>query len=924
MSVGSETGAPAVFGREAELDQAEAFLRGAGEGFGVLRIDGDPGIGKTTLWREIVSRASSRGLGVLSCRPAEAETNLALSAVADLFDEVGADSLSSLPAPQRHALEVALLRAEPESGPSDPRALAAGVRSLLAALGAGRPLLVAIDDVQWLDPSSAGVLDFALRRGAGTRVSWLFAARVPDPPGLAARVVPPEALEVIALGPMSLAAVHHMLKDRRDEPVSRPDLVRLHERAGGNPLFALEIARAGGAGRQGAAGGPVPQRLRQLVAERVPDLSAEARAALLAAAALSRPTAELVERASSASALSAAEESGLIRVDGGRISFEHPLYASAVYETASDARRRELHGHLAGIAPDDEERARHLAAAADSPSEDVALALEEASRRARQRGAWEAASELLESAGGLTPAELGDAEHRRLIAAAEHQIHAGGRPHARTLLEGVLATELTREQRAEALYLLGEVAMHDDDLPEATRLLAEALECAQEPQLLSRIELALGWLQPTFNDYAGGAPLADRAWQHAEEAADRSLMASALVQRAQFGFLTGQGVDWILVERSLAMEDDETPVSMYWRPSAVAALLELWTGEIQRARESLNRVLSAASERGDESDLAYVLLWLSWLELKSGNFTAAAKLADAMASSADLSGSRSLQAYALGQRALVHAHCGEVERTRALAAEATEMNEVMQQPQVVLWTASALGLLELSLVDPAAAAKACEPVAQGFEQQGIAEPVVTFCLPEALEAMIALGELDRAEPLLDQFQERGRELDRPWALATGGRCRGQLLAARGDIAGAADAVAEGLRAHERIEMPLELGRTLLVGGQIERRARQRRRANDSFARALAIFEELGAARWAERAEEEIERLGLRRSDPDELTQAERRVAEAAASGMTNREVAATLFLSPKTVEAHLSSAYRKLGIGSRAELGARMAADTQN
>jgi DNA-binding CsgD family transcriptional regulator len=581
-------------------------------------------------------------------------------------------------------------------------------------------------------------------------------------------------------------------------------------------------------------------------------------------------------------------------------------------------------GRLAEIAPDPEERARHLAAASDSPSEEVALALEEAAGLARRRGAWEAAAELLEEAAALTPAESSLSGHRRLISAAEHQIHAGGRPHARTLLERAIGMDLTREERAEALYLLGEVAMHDDDFPEATRLLAEALQSAYEPRLLSRIELALGWLQPEFSDFAGGAPLSDRALQHAEEAGDRSLIASALAQRAQFGFLTGQGVDWEMAERSVALEHDETLVSMYWRPSAVFALLELWTGDMARAREHLNAVRARTGEHGDESDLAYVLLWLSWLEVKSGNFALAGTLAEEMWSSAGLSGSRSLQAYALGQRALVHAHRGDVEETRALAAEAIELNKAMLQPQVVLWTASALGLLELSLGDPDAVAEACEPVAQGFEQRGITEPVVTFCLPEALEAMIARGELDRAESLLDQFQDRGRELDRAWALATGARCRGLLLAARGDLAAAEEAVVESLSAHERIEMPLELGRTVLAQGKIERRARKRGRAKESLGRARAIFERLGAVRWAERAEEEIGRLGLRRSEPDELTEAERRVAEAAASGLTNREVATTLFLSPKTVEAHLSSVYRKLEISSRAELGARMAASPQN
>jgi DNA-binding CsgD family transcriptional regulator len=723
---------------------------------------------------------------------------------------------------------------------------------------------------------------------------------------------------------MTLAAIHHMMKDRFETPLSRPELVRLHEAAGGNPLFALEIAGAGRPGGPGRVGLAVPERLRELVADRIPRLSAEAREALLAAATLSHPTAELVERVSSADALSAAEESGLIRVVDGGVDFVHPLYSSVIYETASTARRRELHRRLAAKISEPEERARHLASAATEPSEEVALALEDAAELARARGAWDAAGELMETSARLTPADLAGARDRRLLSAAEHQIHAGGRSRARRTLEEILADERPPAVRAEALRLLGEITWQDDDFAGAIATLAEALECAEEPRLLASIELALGWLQPTFSDYSGGGPITQRALRHAEQAGDRALIAGALALGAELGFLSGNGVDWEAVERSLELEDHEAIVPMMWRPSMIGALLELWVGRIADAREHLNAVLATTSERGDESDLSYVLLWLSWLEVKNGNFATARELAEQMETAAVLGGSNGLQAYALGQQALVHAHRGEVDEARASAEQAAKLNEANPQPQVILWTGAALGLLELSLGNAEAAWRACEPVAEGFEAQGIAEPVVTHCLPEALEAMIVLGQLDRAEALLDGFEGRARELDRAWALATGGRCRGLLLAARGDLVGAADALTASLAEHERIEMPLETGRTLLVKGQVERRARRRARAKETLGRALEIFEALGSPRWAERAREEIARLGMRRSDPDRLTEAERRVAEAAARGMTNREVAATLFLSPKTVEAHLSSVYRKLEISSRAELGARMAPDPQN
>jgi DNA-binding CsgD family transcriptional regulator len=236
-----------------------------------------------------------------------------------------------------------------------------------------------------------------------------------------------------------------------------------------------------------------------------------------------------------------------------------------------------------------------------------------------------------------------------------------------------------------------------------------------------------------------------------------------------------------------------------------------------------------------------------------------------------------------------------------------------------LWIAASLALLELSLGDPEAACRACEPLTAALEARGIGEPLHAFFLPDALEALVALGGLDRAERLIDGFEARGRQLDRVWALATGARCRALLLAARGDLAGATAAIERALAEHARIEMPFELARTLLVDGVIERRLRRRARAKASFEQALAIFEDLGAALCAGQARAELDRVGLRRAADGALTEIERRVAELAAEGRTNRDVAAAVCISPKTVEANLARAYRKLGITSRAQLGARMA-----
>ncbi len=911
--------AAAIFGRERELALGEAFLEAGSDRIRVMRLEGEAGIGKTTLWRELVRRAALKGFRVLSSRPAQSEARLALSALTDLLEPLSTEAFGSLPAPQRRALEIALLRAAPDGEALDPRTLATGVRSVLGGLAVGGPLLVAIDDIQWLDASSAMVLDFALRRLSETSLAGLFALRVPERARLATDgAIPAESLTRVQLRALTRPALRQLLSGGALPSLSRPALVRIHSASGGNPLFALELAREldRRATAQPGTQLPVPPGLRELLSERVPELAPEAGEALLAAAALSRPTSELVERASSARRLAAAEESGLIWLDGQRIVFAHPLYASAVYESASRARRRQMHAQLAQLVSDPEERARHLAASVTEPDERVAEALERASAAARQRGAWEAAADLLERARELTPTDRGDAARRRGIQAAEHHVHAGDRSRARRLTETLLSEPLSRPMRADALRLLAEISYNDQNVADARRRFLEALSYADDQRVAATIELGLGYLSGHGGDPGSGAPHAHKALALAESVGDPALLGSALAMCSIFDYLGGHGVDWKRVNRALELEEPDTIMPLLWRPSTIAAILLLYVHRFSEAREKLTAVSIAARERGDESDLGFVLLWLGWLETRTANFGPAAALSDEAASVAALTGSESTRAICLAQRALVHAFTGDVADTQRLCAEACLLLERMGNAWVTVWVAAALATLEVSRSDPQAALDACEGPLAALERDGIGEPVPAFFLPDALEALIARGELGRAEPLLDQFERRGQELDRVWAIATGARCRALLLAARGDRAGAQVAVEQALSAHARLDMPVEQARTLLVRGVLERRARRRAQAKRSFEQALEIFERTGARLWAARARQELDRLGLRRSSSDELTAGERRVARLAAQGLTNRQVADELYLSPKTVESNLSRVYRKLGIGSRAELGA--------
>jgi DNA-binding CsgD family transcriptional regulator len=343
--------------------------------------------------------------------------------------------------------------------------------------------------------------------------------------------------------------------------------------------------------------------------------------------------------------------------------------------------------------------------------------------------------------------------------------------------------------------------------------------------------------------------------------------------------------------------------------------LKLWTGRHREAREELTALRRSAMDSGDESDLAYFLTWLAWLEVQGGNFTTAIGHADEAAVQAALAGSELNRAWALAQRAVVHSRRGDVAATRADATVTLEICDRFEASNPALWATGALGLLELSLGDAQAAWATLAPITEALEAHELGEPPEMF-LPHAVEALIALGELDRAERLLDAFQSKAAALDRSAALAESGRCRALLRAARGDLTGAHAAIERALAEHTRIDLPFERARTLLLQGQLHRRARRKRATRVALDEALAILEPMGARLWAQRARDELARIGRRRREG--LTAAEGRVAELVAQGMSNKEIAGALFVSVHTVEAHLSHAYTKLGVRSRTQLARRL------
>jgi len=911
-----------VVGREAELEAIERVLVDSGTGLAALLFDGEAGIGKTTVFREALRLAGASGFEILACFPADTEGALSFSAVGDLLNAVPVEHWGTLPLPQRRALEVALLQLDAGGKPVDRRAVGAGVLALAKRMASEAPVLLAIDDVQWLDPESAATLEFVLRRLGPERIGLVATRRLGEPGRLDLEaVLPGDVLTRTRIGPLSLGALQHLLRREVGASLPRSTLVRIHGASRGNPLFALEIGRAL-SGHDAVPADeplPVPTDVRELVRERVAALPAVTRDVLLAAALLAKPTARTLARlfARLLDDLEPAEIAGIAAVERDVVVFEHPLFAAAVVANTTSAQRRRMRRRLADVVEDVEERARHLAAAADGPDERTAELLEEGATAARTRGGLHSAAELLERARRLTPRGNAAAAHRRGILAAELHLHAGDRGRARSLLEELLGEELLRPERAEALRLLAEISVAEEDVLAAEGTLAEALELADEARAAARIQVELLYTAAHRTDFALAAEYGRQALANLAETDDGPLLAEALAYCANAEYLSGQGVDWTKLERALELEDPDRISLPGLPPRGVAALVMMYVGRHALAREHLAATRRRLEERGDEGDLGHALIWMSWLETRCGNFAAAAELADEAVTCASLTANRAFHRWATGQRAWVDAHLGDVASARRRCAEASLPD---QRGVAQIWIAATLALVEISLGDHEAAWQAAHRLTEALEQHGIGEPVPLIFLPDTLEALIALGELGRAEALLDQFETRGRELDRSWALATGGRCRGLLLGARGNMAGAVAALDAALLEHERLDIPFERARTLFAKGILERRNRRRGHARRALEEAAVEFERMGARLWAERARTELDRIGRRRRiAPDELTPSERRAAELAAQGLSNKEIAAALFVTVHTVEVHLSHAYAKLGVRSRAQLTGRLA-----
>jgi DNA-binding CsgD family transcriptional regulator len=919
-----------ILGRDAELAEVESFIGSGSGGPSALLLEGVAGIGKTTLWRTGVSLARARGHRVLACRAAESEARLSYAALGDLFDF----ELPNLPAPQQRALDAALLRAEVEGAPPDQRAVSLASLGVLRALAASAPVIVAIDDVQWLDAPSARVLAFVVRRLEDAPIRILVALRVGsggDPLGLG-RAGPAPSLHRVSIGPLREEAMTRLLRARTGGDLTRPILLRLHRIAEGNPFFALEIARAlTGQGARPAPGEPlpVPEDLQALLGIRLAALPSSAADGLLVVAAAARPTEDLVVAAAArrdraSAGIGSAEKAGILQRAGGRVGFTHPLLGSTVYAAAAPQARRSVHRRLADLVVDPEERARHLALASGGPHLQVARALEEAGGHARARGAPDAAAELLELARKLTPPEDGAGLLRRSVEAAGYHFDAGDATHATALLEAAIATARPGQDRARIRFRLASISWLD--MTRVQGLSEQALEeVGDDAETRAAILEHLAWVGIYRGDLAFAAERATASLRWARRIADPAIRADSLSTFAMVEFLLGRPAHDLMAEavrlEDLAMRQGPGAQTTVFTASRTCHGLQLlWEGELDAAREVLHRELTEYERLGRYVVRDELLCYLAEVECRAGNWDAAARHAKE-AYEIDVESGRVLgQGHMLFPRALVAALRGDVDAARRDAEEGLRRclrNEDMLDASC---NRAVLGFLELSLSNPGAAMERLEPVLAFLEELGSPEPGVIPCVPDAIEALVSLGRLDEAEALLERLERQGRTLDRPWATASAGRGRGLLAAARGDLSAARSALEQALVAHRRVLQPFELARTLLAKGEVERRAKQKRAARSTLEQALGTFQTLGARLWALRARDDLARVGGPVPPSGELTPTEQRIAQLVGQGKKNREVADALFISVKTVEANLSRIFHKLGVRSRTELSRRIAA----
>ena len=905
-----------IVSRGAELGTLDALIGGLRGGDGCsLLLRGDPGIGKTTLL-DALARRGEEDVLVLRAGGVETEAELGFAALADLLAPV-LDHLAALPEPQSAALAAALALGPP--APGDRLAVCVATLGLLRAAARERPVLAIVDDMHWLDAASRECVLYLARR-AGGPLAVALAVREPVDHALEHARLPE-----LRLGPLQDDASLELL--RRVAPdLAPPVAAALAEAAAGNPLALVELpATLTADQRSGVTPIELPVapggRLREAFAGRIGDLGEPARRALLVAAThaghdLTTVAAACTAAGTDVADLSEAEARGMVRIEAGRVTFAHPILRGAAYHAAAATDRRGAHRALAGVL-DGERRAWHLASAAAGPDEAVAAELERVAGGAAARRAFAAASAAYERAARLSPE--GDDVARRLLAAGQAASAAAARDRALALLEEAAGAAGESQLRVRAEHLRGRMLVWSGSPVEATRRLVAEAGRAADPALGAAILADAANACTVTNAYHRAEELARGAVARLEagagEGADPLARAPALAMLGWALVLRGKPDEARpVLEEAGRLAEGIDPLGAHWPWQHLLLLARIPLGELEDALAIAVDRCDRAREAGALAALGGTLIVTADVALRLGDWERAEDAAREAIRVAGDTGQRSWHGYALTlltRAAGARGHAREGREAAQASMEIVEAEDIRSGRRFVL---AALGFLELSLDRPYEAIVQLEAVERIVTGSGLEDPTLVPWAPDLVEAHARAGSADAARRVLAVLERQAAATGTAYSGAAAARGRGML----DDDFDAA--FAEALAHDDRRPMPFERARTLLAYGRRLHRARRRADARDRLREALSGFERLGAAAWAAQAENELRAAGARRraSRGSMLTPQELRVAAAVRRGSTNREIAAELFLAPKTIEFHLRQIYRKLGIRSRAQLVATL------
>lgn len=906
-----------VVGRGAELSMLADLLDRAGSGTpSVAIIEGEPGAGKTCLLEAVTTRARTDGWNCLHVQGVESEAVLAGAGLLAVVSPLRR-SLDSVPQVQAEALAAAL-GWWPAAGLGDRFLIGAGTLSLLAAESSSTPLLIAVDDVQWVDAESAQALTFAARRLGHDRVAVVMTRRTGVPVAVSL-----DGFDVIPVGGLDERAARDLLGPAFAVQV----VTKLVFETGGNALALKECQRVlTGAQRAGAAplpqAVPVPDRLRAVYASELGKLAPSGWRAVVLCAASTDQDAAPVLAALAAEGLDASaclDEAGeVIEAHGGLLSFRHPLLRSAAWNRTSGSERVTAHAALADVVQDAAKRAWHQAEA--TTGHDPALAADMATIAGldRSRRGFAAASSAMERAARLTPEP--DLRGARLAAAVYDAYVAGDAGRARRLATELLGADSADGTRSEVLFVLGLLEWSNGSFARARDFFERAANLAAGRPLM-RILCELLHTCHVLDDVAGMTAAADRAMAEADRSDPEQAMLAAYLPGAA-RVVEGRpdlGVPMLLhalelLETDPGLRDDP-------RHLVVSMLCPRWLMDPTAAEGYADRRINRAREAGALGVLAMGLslfaAGLAWIgdHVRAYAFAGeTVELLESLDLAADPGSAREVAAVESGFR-------GMHDEARRLLDQARINVVISGFDPMPPHLARSVALCSLCRGDLADVIDVLEDQVARFNGVGdYLEPLGVA--PMLVEAYLGLGRDGDARQLTARFGAAQPDEPYPHVAAMVARCEGLVAT---DLDTAVLAFERALVAHEAQPERFEMARTRLLYGMRLRRGGQRVRARAQLETARREFDTMDLTLWTERAAQELagtgERLASRAASQRALTSQETRVALLVAQGMTNREVAAALFLSPKTVEHHLGAVLRKRGLRSRTELARALAVD---